>query len=80
MATAVCQFPIESFDVIQDIFYRTTFENNNSLWYQGFIFSLSTQENNKDSEKSVMLLRVFPVEDELKDDWQIPDYESQTIR
>lgn len=79
MATAVCQFPTESLDVIQDIFYRTTFENNNSLWYQGFIFSLSTQENSKDSEKSVMLLRVFPVKDEKKDDWQIPDYESQKI-
>lgn len=75
MAAAVCQFPIESLDVLQDIFYRTTFETSNSFWYQGFIFSLSTQENKADSEKSVMLLRVFPVTNELKDEWQITDYE-----
>lgn len=75
MATAACQFPTESLDVMQDIFYRTTFETNNSFWYQGFIFTLSTQEDSSDSEKSVMLLRVFPVKDELKDEWNVTNYE-----
>lgn len=76
MAAAVCQFPIDSLDVLQDVFYRTTFGNGNSFWYQGFIFSLSTQDNKTDSEKSLMLLRVFPVADELKKDWDVPDYEA----
>lgn len=75
MSAAVCQFPTDSLDVLQDIFYRTTFETSNSFWYQGFIFTLSTQENKSDSEKSVMLLRVFPVKDELKDEWKVTDYE-----
>lgn len=76
MAAAICQFPTDSLDVLQDIFYRTTLDSNSSFWYQGFIFSLSTQENKSDSEKSVMLLRVFPVKDELKDEWKVPDYEA----
>ena len=76
MAAAVCQFPTDSLDVLQDIFYSTTFDSSNSFWYQGFIFTLSTQENKSDSEKSVMLLRVFPVKDELKDEWKVTDYET----
>ncbi|MGN0490969.1 hypothetical protein [Ruminococcus sp.] len=76
MAAAVCQFPTDSLDVLQDIFYRTTFDSSSSFWYQGFIFTLSTQENKSDSEKSVMLLRVFPVKDELKDEWKVTDYEA----
>ena len=76
MAAAVCRFPTDSLDVLQDIFYRTTFDSNSSFWYQGFIFSLSTQENTSDSEKSVMRLRVFPVSDELRDEWNVTDYEA----
>lgn len=76
MAAAVCQFPSDSLDVLQDIFYRTTFDTNNTFWYQGFVFTLSTQENKSDSEKSVMLLRVFPITEELKDEWNVTDYES----
>ncbi len=74
MAEAVCQFPSGSTDVLQDVFYRTTFEDNESLWYQGFIFSLSTKENKQDSQNSIMLLRVFPISDELKEEWKIPEY------
>lgn len=75
MAQAVCQFPDGSIDLLQDIFYRTTFESADSLWYQGFIFSLDTQENKSDSSNSIMLMRVFPVSDEVRKDWEIPDYE-----
>ena len=76
MAAAVCQFPTDRLDVLQDIFYRTTLDSSSSFWYQGFIFTLSTQENKSDSEKSVMLLRVFPVKDELKDEWKVTDYDA----
>ena len=75
MAQAVCQFPLGSTDVLQDIFYRTTNENVDSLWYQGFVFALSTQNDKTNSENSVMLFRVFPITDELKTEWEILDYE-----
>lgn len=75
MAQAVCQFPDGSLDLLQDIFYRTTFENADSLWYQGFIFSLDTQENKSDSSNNIMLMRVFPVSDDIRKEWEIPDYE-----
>ena len=73
MAKTVCRFPKGSERVMQNIFYRTTTENLDSLWYQGFIFSLSTQEDKTDSKNSVMLFRVFPISDELRDDWN-PEY------
>ncbi len=75
MALAVCGFPDNSLDVIQNIFYSTTFENCESMWYQGFIFSLSTKEDTSNNENSIMLFRVFPVKEELKNDWNIVDYE-----
>lgn len=74
MAAAVCGFPTNSLDILQDIFYRTTFENKESLWYEGNIFSLSMNEDKNDSEKSTMLFRVFPVADYLLEKWNIPDY------
>ncbi len=76
MAEAVCQFPSGSTDVLQDIFYQTTFDNKESLWYQGFVFSMSTQKNKQDSQNSVMLLRVFPISDELKEEWKILEYDA----
>ena len=75
MAQAVCQFPTGSTDVLQDIFYRATNESIDSLWYQGFVFTLSTQNDKSNSENSIMLFRVFPITDELKDEWNILDYE-----
>lgn len=76
MATAVCGFPVGSVDLVQDIFYRTTFENSDSLWYQGCIYNMSVKEDKADSENSTMLFRVFPVTQELKAEWQIADYEA----
>ena len=75
MAQAVCQFPDGSLDLLQDIFYRTTFESADSLWYQGFIFSLDTKEDKTNSSNSIMLMRVFPVSDEFRREWEVPDYE-----
>lgn len=74
MAQAVCKFPDGSTDVLQDIFYRTTFESVESLYYQGFVFSMSTGLSGK-SDSSLMLLKVFPIDDSLKNEWKIADYE-----
>lgn len=75
MAQAVCQFPDGSTDVLQDIFYVTTFENTKELWYKGFIFSRELSENGGDSTKDLMQLRVFPVTEKKSKDWNITDYE-----
>lgn len=75
MAQAVCQFPMGSIDLLQDIFYSTTNESIESLWYQGFVFSLSTKNDKSNSENNIMLFRVFPITDELKEEWKILDYE-----
>lgn len=75
MAQAACQFPQGSTQMLQNIFYVTTFENTKELWYQGFIFSLELSEDKNDSTKSLMQLRVFPVTDEKCKDWNITDYE-----
>lgn len=75
MAQAICQFPMGSTDTLQDIFYRSTMEEDDSFWYQGFVFTMSVTQNKEQSENSIMLLRVFPVDENLKDDWKIIDYE-----
>lgn len=74
MAAAVCGFSSDSLDVVQDIFYRTTFDGTNSLWYQGNIFNLTTNEANGNNE-GTMLFRVFPITDELNKEWKVQSYE-----
>ncbi len=74
MARTVCRFPIGSEGVMQDIFYRITTENIDSMWYQGFIFSLSTQEDKTDSKNNIMLFRVFPISDSLKEEWNPEEF------
>lgn len=75
MAAAVCGYPIEKINILQDVFYRTTFENVNELWYDGNVYCLSTREDRGNSERSTMLFRVFPISDEHKGNWEIVDYE-----
>lgn len=74
MAEAACQFPIGSESFLQNVFYRIATDSVDSVWYQGFVFSLSTQESKTDSKSSIMLFRVFPVSDELKDEWELEEY------
>lgn len=74
MAKTVCRFPTGSEGVMQDIFYRITTENIDSMWYQGFIFSLSTQEDKSDPKSNVMLFRVFPISETLKEEWNPQEY------
>lgn len=75
MAAAVCGYPIEKINILQDIFYRTTIENVSELWYDGNVYCMSTREDRGNSERSTMLFRVFPISDEVKSEWKIVDYE-----
>jgi len=74
MAQIACVFPGDSEPVLQDIFYRTTTENNDTLWYSGFVFHLSTKQDKSDSKNNTMLFRVFPITDELKEEWKLVAY------
>lgn len=76
MAAAVSGMGINKVDTIQDIFYLTTFENTNEMWYNGNVYALSTNEDKADSERSTMLFRTFPISDEVKENWGIDEYES----
>jgi hypothetical protein len=75
MAAAACGFNYTSLDVLQDIFYKTTFEGNNSLWYEGNMFVLTTKVDKSNSENSTMLFRLFPITNALKTEWNVQEYE-----
>ncbi len=74
MAEAACCFDENELDNLQDIFFRITTGTEDSLWYEGFVFSLSTQEDKSNSKNSIMLFRVFPISSELKKKWEITEY------
>ena len=74
MAQTVCQFPEESREVLQDIFFRITTESNDTLWYKGFVFHLSTKEDPSDSKNNIMLFRVFPISQALREEWKLEEY------
>lgn len=76
MAASACGYAIDQVNILQDIFYRTTFENTSEIWYEGNVFCLSTSEDKGNSERSTMLFRVFPISDELKEKWKIIEYEN----
>ena len=50
------------------------FPEGSTLWYKGYVFHLSTKEDKSDSKKNIMLFRVFPVTDELKEEWKLVEY------
>lgn len=75
MAAAAAGFNQNSLNILQDIFYRTTFDEINELWYEGNVFSLTTKSDKTNSENDTMLLRVFPISDELKNEWKIRSYD-----
>lgn len=74
MAQVACGFPSERLMVMQDIFYRTTTGSNDTLWFKGYVFNLSTKEDKEDSKNSVMLFRVYPITDELRNEWKLEEY------
>lgn len=79
MAAAAGGYTIDMVNVLQDVFYKTTFEKNDEIWYDGSVYCLSTSEDKGNSERSTMLFRVFPVKDELKNEWNIVEYEEIEI-
>ena len=74
MADAACCFGSDKIDTLQDIFYQIATGPEDSLWYEGFVFTLSTKENKSDSKNGIMLFRVFPITDELRKEWRLKDY------
>ena len=74
VAQAACGYDSSHVDTLQDIFFRVT-EDNSTLWYDGFVFSLSTKEDKSDSQDSLMLFRVFPVTEKLKEEWNLEAYQ-----
>lgn len=74
MADAACCFGSDKIDTLQDIFYQIATGPEDSLWYEGFVFSLSTKENKTDNKNGIMLFRVFPVTDDLRKEWRLTDY------
>ena len=74
MAQVACGYDSSRLDTLQNIFDRTTTEANNTLYYDGFVFALSTQEDITNSKNNVMLFRVFPITEQLKKDWKLQEY------
>ena len=74
MADAAGCFGSDKIDTLQDVFYQIATGSEDSLWYEGFVFSLSTKENKSDSKNGIMLFRVFPITDDLRKDWKLEDY------
>lgn len=74
MAQVVCGFSSDSREILEDIFDRTVTEPDNSLWYKGFVFNFSTMKDKKDETKDIMLFRVFPITEALKQEWNLKEY------
>ena len=73
-AQVVCGYDSGSLNTLQDIFYKTTKGTDTSLYYDGFVFALSTKNENGDKEKGLMLFRVFPVTEEHREEWKLINY------
>lgn len=74
MALAACGYENNRIDTLQDIFYKLSTEADDSIYYDGFVFSLSTKEDKGNSKNSIMLFRVFPISDDLKSEWKLAEY------
>ena len=55
-------------------FYQLATGSEDSLWYEGFVFTLSTKDNKEDSKNGIMLFRVFPISTDLKKEWKLTEY------
>ena len=74
MAAAVCDFSKDEAKTLRDIFYHTTTDADDTYWYQGFVFSLSKKTDDEDNKNNMLLFRVFPVTEELKNEWQLKEF------
>ena len=61
-------------DTLQNVFYQLATGSEDSLWYEGFVFTLSTKDNKEDSKNGIMLFRVFPISTDLKKEWKLTEY------
>lgn len=75
MAEIVCGFRRGYEDELHDIFYHTTTDKEDTLWFRGYVFNRSTKEDAADKKNNIMLFRVFPVTDELKKEWNLKEYQ-----
>ncbi len=74
MAEAICQFPVGSESFLENVFSMVTTNSSGSVYYQGFVFSMTAQENKSDTKNSIMLFRVFPIDDDLQAEWKLDEY------
>lgn len=74
MAQIACGFSPDTRETLADIFDRTVTEPDNSLWYKGFVFNFSTMKDKLDKTKDIMLFRVFPITEALKQEWSLKEY------
>ena len=74
-AQAACGYESSLINTLQEIFYHTTTEDSKTLWYDGFVFALSTKGDTMNSKDTLMLFRVFPVTEQLKEEWNLKEYE-----
>ena len=74
MAQCICKYENGSTDVLKNIFKKTTVDSNDTIWFQGCVYKLDTQEDEKDSKNNIMLFRIFPISEKLKDEWNLKEY------
>lgn len=74
MAQTVCKYENGSIDALKNIFRQTTVDKNDTVWFQGCVYKLDTQQDKKDSKNNIMLFRIFPVSDKLKEEWKLNEY------
>jgi hypothetical protein len=78
MAQSVCKYENGSTKVLKNIFRQTTTDKNDTIWFQNCVYKLDTQEDKKDSKNSIMLFRIFPISENLKDEWNLKEYVAET--
>ncbi len=74
MAQIAGGFSSDSHQILKNIFSKAV-EYKGSLWYKGYVFDFSANEENGGEENSTVLFRIFPVTDALKAEWNLTEYQ-----
>ena len=74
MAQSVCKYENGSTKFLKNIFRQTTTDKNDTIWFQNCVYKLDTQEDKSDSKNNIMLFRIFPISENLKDEWNLKEY------
>lgn len=72
-AQVACGFSADSQKTLKAVFTQSA-EYKGSLWYKGYVFDFSDNEENAGEDNSIVLFRVFPITDELKQEWNLTEY------